>query len=232
MKKNLPKNLIKKISLVAVFLIFAAFYNSVKAQYCMPATSSTTIFPSTITQTVGPYSTGAPSFVFNATAGCSYYFATCGLAGGADTYIRVYSLANGGTALASWDDNCGAESQGTWLCPTTGAYSVLLTNYSCAALAQITRMTYSSNCVQTPCSALAYGPSVPTYALDEDIFNVTFGTLNNTSSCASTAPGPGSINQKYSNYTGAVAAPAVNIGSTYNYGVTVGTCGGWYGMQT
>jgi hypothetical protein len=41
------KNLIKKISLVAVFLIFAAFYNSVKAQYCMAATSSTTIFPST-----------------------------------------------------------------------------------------------------------------------------------------------------------------------------------------
>jgi len=232
MKKNLPKNLIKKTALVAVFLIFANFFNSVKAQYCMVPTTNIQIFPTNVAQTTAVYNSGGRAFNFNATAGCSYYFATCGLAGGADTYIRLYSLANGGTALANWDDNCGAESAGTWVCPTTGAYSVLLTQYSCSSLAQNTSMTYSSNCVQTPCSAIAYGASGASSTGDEEIFNVTFGTLNNTSNCASTAPGPGSINQRYSNYTGAVAAPAVNIGSTINYGVTVGTCGGWYGVQT
>ncbi len=232
MKKNLPKNLIKKTALVAVFFIFASFFNSVKAQYCMVPTTNIQIFPTNVAQTTAVYSSGGRAFNFNATAGCSYYFATCGLAGGGDTYIRVYSLANGGTILASWDDNCGAESQGTWICGTTGFYSVLLTQYSCSSLTQNTSMTYSSNCVQTPCSALAYGASGATSTFDEEIFNVTFGTLNNTSSCASTAPGPGSVNRLYSNYTGAVAAPAVNIGSTYNYGVTVGTCNSWYGVQT
>ncbi len=232
MKKNLPKNLIKKTALVAVFFIFACFFNNVKAQYCLAPASNVQIFPTTTSQTTAIYNSGSRAFNFNATAGCSYYFATCGLAGGADTYIRVYSQAFGGSVLAGYDDNCGAESQGTWVCPTTGAYSVLLTNYSCASLNQNTRMTYSSNCVQTPCSALIYGSSSATSSFDEEIFNVTFGTLNNTSNCASTAPGPGSVNRMYSNYTGAVAAPAVNIGSTINYGVTVGTCNGWYGVQT
>ena len=233
MKKNLPKNLIKKTALVAVFFIFASLFNSVKAQgYCSPATSNILIFPTNVAQVTPVYNSGIRAFNFIATAGCSYYFATCGLAGGADTYITVHSLANGGTALVSWDDQCGAESSGTWVCLTTGAYSVLLTNFNCVGLAQNTSMTYSSTCVQTPCSAIAYGASGATATFDEDIFNVTFGTLNNTSTCASTAPGPGSINRRYSNYTGSVAAPVVNIGVAYNYGITVGTCGGWYTANT
>jgi hypothetical protein len=60
---------------------------------------------------------------------------------------------------------------------------------------------------QTPCQTLAYGASQANYTSDEEIFNVTVGTLNNTSNCGTTGPGPGSINQLYSNYTGVVAAP-------------------------
>ena len=79
---------------------------------------------------------------------------------------------------------------------------------------------------QTPCQTLAYGASQANYTSDEEIFNVTVGTLNNTSSCGTTGPGPGSINQLYSNYTGVVAAPLFSPLSTYTISVTIGQCGG------
>ena len=235
MKKNLPKNLIKKTALVAVFFIFASFFNSVKAQYCSPATSNIQIFPTNVAQVTPVYNSGIRAFNFNATAGCTYYFATCGLTA-ADTYLRLYSLAAGGSTLAANDDGCGIQSSITWICPTTGIYSILLTRYTsgtnCNPFIQNVSMTYSSTCVQTPCSAIAYGASAAFYVDDEDIFNVTFGTLNNTSTCASSAPGPGSVNKKYSNYTGSVAAPTASAGSSYNYGVTIGTCDFYLDVNT
>ena len=68
-----------------------------------------------------------------------------------------------------------------------------------------------------------YCVSTATSASDEDIFNVTVGTLNNTSSCTTTG-GAGSVLKMYSNYT-AVAAP--NLGRTLAipFSVQIGTCG-------
>jgi len=74
-----------------------------------------------------------------------------------------------------------------------------------------------------------YCNSGATSTADEDIFNVTVGTLNNTSTCASVGPGPGSALNLYSNYTsgsGAPAAPALGQGSSAPFSVEVGTCGG------
>ena len=53
----------------------------------------------------------------------------------------------------------------------------------------------------------------------------------NNSNCNTTAPGPGSSNQLYSNYAGFVQAPDMCQGSTQNFTVAISTCGGWYGMQ-
>ena len=67
---------------------------------------------------------------------------------------------------------------------------------------------------------------------DEDIFNVTVGTLNSSSTCATTAPGPGSVRNLYSNYTsgtGAPAAPNLVQGLNQPFSVQIGTCGGPYG---
>lgn len=58
---------------------------------------------------------------------------------------------------------------------------------------------------------------------DEEIANVTVGTLNNSSSCAQTG-GLGSILSKYSNYTTLVAAPILAAGSTVNFSVQIDTC--------
>ena len=60
---------------------------------------------------------------------------------------------------------------------------------------------------------------------DAEILNYTFGSLNNSSTCLTTAPGSGSIPQQYSNYQD-LASPAVEKGSTVYYSIQIGTCGG------
>ena len=71
-----------------------------------------------------------------------------------------------------------------------------------------------------------YCPSNATSLADEEIFNVTFGTLNNSSVCGTLAPGPGSLDNRYSNYTTSVPAPNIVAGNTYPLSVQIGTCGG------
>lgn len=65
-------------------------------------------------------------------------------------------------------------------------------------------------------------------AADEEIKNVTFGTLNNSSDCATVAPGTGSIAAQYANYTsgtGAPAAPSLEKCLPIPISVLVGSCG-------
>ncbi len=71
-----------------------------------------------------------------------------------------------------------------------------------------------------------YCTSNATSTVDEDIFNVTLGTLNNTSTCSTTG-GAGSLLNKYSNYTG-VTAPLVQQGSATAFSVQIGTCNNSY----
>lgn len=65
---------------------------------------------------------------------------------------------------------------------------------------------------------------------DEEILNVSIGTLNNSSTCSTTG-GAGSIQNQYSNYT---SLPATNLAQTVSYGlnVQIGTCGGNYNNMT
>ncbi len=70
---------------------------------------------------------------------------------------------------------------------------------------------------QTYCAAAA------TDAADDEIFNVTFGSLNNTTSCASLG-GPGSVLNMYNNYTN-LPAPVLTLGANYPLSVTIGMCG-------
>ena len=72
-----------------------------------------------------------------------------------------------------------------------------------------------------------YCPSAATSTADEEIWNVTFGTLNNTTTCASVG-GPGSSNSMYNNYT-ALPAPIVYKGSATALSLNLASCGGNYG---
>ncbi|MGK4567503.1 GEVED domain-containing protein [Flavobacterium sp. 3HN19-14] len=61
---------------------------------------------------------------------------------------------------------------------------------------------------------------------DEDISNVTVGTLNNSSTCA-TVGGAGSVLGRYTNFT-AVSAPNLEQLQSYNFSLTQTTCGGTF----
>ncbi|MCE2681381.1 MAG: GEVED domain-containing protein [Cryomorphaceae bacterium] len=68
-----------------------------------------------------------------------------------------------------------------------------------------------------------YCTSTATNFANEEIFNVTVGSLNNTSTCGTTGTGSSTLNA-YSDFT-SVAAPNLAATATYSLGVTVGTCG-------
>lgn len=222
-----------KASLLAVlFILSTAFFNQAKAQYCLAATSNVTIFPSGTNQTTATYTAGqVAAFNFSASAGCIFHFSTCGLSTD-DTYLRIYSTGTGGVVLATADDQCGAQSDLFWTAPSNGVYSILLCDWSCSALSGNTSMTYSVYC-PPPCAGCActgYGSSTASFTGDEEILNVAFGTLSNPSNCGTTAPGPGSSNQLYSNYAGSLAAPNFCQSQAVTFTCNIGTCGGWYGM--
>jgi hypothetical protein len=143
-----------KFLLLLFGLIF--FDNKLFAQYCNLANSNVTILPTTASQLSASYNSGRRAFNFTATAGCTYVFETCGYST-ADTYLRLYSTGTGGTLLATGDDNCGTQSRIIWTCVTSGTYSILLTNFSCANLTTATRLNYYVSGCSTPfnpCSAI------------------------------------------------------------------------------
>lgn len=71
-------------------------------------------------------------------------------------------------------------------------------------------------------SAQTYCPASAVYTADDEIFNVTLGTLNNTTNCSSVG-GPGSSVSQYNDYT-ALTPPVLYQGATYPLSVTVGMC--------
>jgi hypothetical protein len=79
-----------------------------------------------------------------------------------------------------------------------------------------------------------YCASNATSTADEEISNVTFGSLNNSSTCGTLAPGAGSVAYQYSNYmsgTGAPVPPAVVTGGLVPFSLTQTSCGGAFGNK-
>jgi hypothetical protein len=70
--------------------------------------------------------------------------------------------------------------------------------------------------------------SLPTSSGGEEITNVTFGPLNNSSTCNTLGPGPGSLLRRYSNYTngaGGTTIPTVSPGFSIPFSFTQTSCG-------
>ncbi len=103
------------------------------------------------------------------------------------------------------------------------------TNYS----GNITNVcgTVSGNVAVTGSSSVTsrYCTSGATSTADEEILNVTVSTLNNSSTCTTLAPGPGSILNQYSNYYFSVPPPDLQRLTSAAFSIQVGTCGGSYG---
>ncbi|HQV75909.1 MAG TPA: GEVED domain-containing protein, partial [Flavobacteriales bacterium] len=79
------------------------------------------------------------------------------------------------------------------------------------------------------CACLAYPASVAVFTGDEDLSNVTVGSMNNTSDCFTVAPGAGSVLERYANYVGSVTGPTQAQGDIVSFSLTQTSCGGSYG---
>ncbi len=189
--------------------------------YCIDiaATTACAGTPNSGTSSIS-IASGCPNVLFNLT--------TSGLTVASGLTYQWYSSPS---ATGPWTAISNATN-------TTQQYSVSATTYfqlvtTCTVSSQSATTTVSNYSVVNPgpCICSPYGPSNATQAFDEEIWGVVFGTLNNPSTCTTTAPGPGSVNQKYSNYAGFVTAPTVQQGQTVSYTVDINTCGGWFGMN-
>lgn len=190
----------------------------------MPVTTTMATLQSQVSPT--PSITGQPA---NAAA------TTC-------TNASFTTIATGSGLTYQWQTDGGT---GTWVNIANGAtYSnvttatVTLTNPAIGLNGFKYRCIVSGTCTPSATSdgnaTLSVGVCAPTYCTsnatsggDTEVFNVTFGTLNNSSNCGSTG-GSGSILNMYSNYT-SIAAPSVTQGASIPFSVQVGTCGGNFG---
>ena len=101
---------------------------------------------------------------------------------------------------------------------TANYYRVVVTSNGCSVTSTPAQLTVTTYCA-----------SAATSSGDEDITNVTFGTLNNTSACASLTgtqgTGSGSADF-YTNFRATVPAPSINAGQTIPISVEVTECAG------
>ena len=112
---------------------------------------------------------------------------------------------------------------------TAGAYNATQTTntyYQCIVTCTASGLSSTSTPVFVTTNTFinCYCTSTATVAADEEIWNVSIGTLNNTSTCATTG-GPGSVLSLYSNYTTTVTPPILAATADYNLSVTIGMCG-------
>jgi len=159
------------LSLILFFIVC-----NIQAQFCSTTTLSNrgNLTPTGTFQNVNGNASFKNYWTFTATAGCTYDFSTCSGPNTNDTYLRLYQGTTPTTAIlrAQNDDNgpfcTGTKASLSWVCPTSGTYSILLTNYSCANLSATTTLSYRvictppSGCTNTTAFGSAVAPTTPT----------------------------------------------------------------------
>lgn len=141
----------------------------------------------------------------------------------------TYQWQSSPTGLAgTWTNISGANS------PSLATNTSVTTYYQLVTTCSFSGSSSSSNVVSftvtgSPCTCLNYPANYPSNTADEDITNVTVGSLNNSSVCGALAPGAGSIAYRYSNYTGSVSGPSEMLGAVVPFSLTMTTCDGNFG---
>jgi hypothetical protein len=113
---------------------------------------------------------------------------------------------------------------------TNASYSASQTvnsSYQCVVTCTASGASSTSTSVAVTTNSFidCYCTSNALYTNYTDIHNVTLGTMSNTSTCTSVAPGSGSVASMYSNYTTSVTPPVIAASANYPFSVTVGNCG-------
>jgi hypothetical protein len=152
--------------------------------------------------------------------------------------LTLNGATNASGMTYQWQSASAATGPWTNITGATGtvyqASQLVDTWYQCVVTCTASSQTATSTPVQVTTNSFlnCYCTSTSTSVADEEILNVTLSTLNNSSTCSTTAPGIGSVANMYSNYTTTVAAPILSPGVVYPFSVEVGTCNGNYSNWT
>ncbi len=189
-------------------------------------TLSTTVFPAsgqTYTWTppapcAGTPTAGTATAPSSACSGVNFNVSLTGYTTGVSGITFQWQSSPDGI---SYTNISGATSATSSVSQTADTY------YQCIVTCSPSGLSATSNAVQVTMNPFynCYCNSNATNAADEEIFNVTVGSLNNSSTCATTG-GPGSTLSLYSNYTTTVTAPNLAKSVNYPFSVQIGTCGG------
>jgi len=143
--------------------------------------------------------------------------------------LNGFSTGNG--ISVQWETS--SPGSGTWTAipgATASSYASVGITSATAYRAVVTCINGGSNDISNTVQVNinpfyeCYCASGATVTSDEDIWNVTMGTLNNSSACGATAAGTGSLPSKYSNYKTLFPA-SVQQAANVPFSVTVGYCG-------
>ena len=186
-----------------------------RVQFTWAASSACSGTPNAGTATITS-STGCPSVNF--TLGAT------GITTGSGISYQWESAPSGS---GPWNPISGATSSSYTTNTATTTFYRLITTCSNGG-----GTNTSSSVSYTPsggaCACGTYAASAATTTFDGEITNVTIGTMNNTSNCFTAAPGPGSILNRYANYTTSVSGHSAEQGQLVSFSYTVGSCGGSY----
>lgn len=184
--------------------------------------------------------TGTPtagSAVASVTNPCPGVNVSVGLVGSSFTGGLAYQWLQGTNCVGPWSPISGLVNPSA-LTPTlvVSAVGGTTLGYRCRITCTNSGLsdTSTSACVAVlpwSCTSTCFGASTAQNAGDQDIFNVSMGSLNNTTDCiapltGSQGAGTGTASM-YADFTGTggVPAPAIYKGLTQPFSLTIGTCG-------
>ncbi len=156
--------------------------------------------------------------------------APAGACSGVNFVLSLAGYTSGASGITfQWQSSSDGITYTNMAGATTANYTTsqtVATFYQCIVTCTASGASSTSNFVNVAMNpfSVCYCRSGALNTGDEDIFNVTVGSLNNTSTCATTG-GAGSLINRYSNYYG-VATPSLAQTEIVHFSVQVGTCGG------
>jgi hypothetical protein len=208
--------------IITTLLVLLSVY--LKGQFCSQTTlvNMGNITPTGVNQSVTGAASAKRYWTFTATAGCTYTLSTCTSINSNDTYLRLYSGTNPASAIlvTSNDDNgpicTGTKASIVWTCVTSGPYSILVTNYSCANLSASTNLVF-----RVVCGAPAFNPCTGTYPTITCGVNVNWTILSGnggynppSTTCGFSTPGQEKIYVFTPTVTGTYT---INQTASFNY---------------
>jgi len=208
--------------IITTLLILLSVY--LKGQFCSQTTlvNMGNITPTGVNQSVTGAASAKRYWTFTATAGCTYTLSTCTSINSNDTYLRLYSGTNPASAIlvTSNDDNgpicAGNKASIVWTCVTSGPYSILVTNYSCANLSASTNLVF-----RVVCGAPVFNPCTGTYPTITCGVNVNWTILSGnggynppSTTCGFSTPGQEKIYVFTPTVTGTYT---INQTTSFNY---------------